>query len=77
MGEFFKPQKNILILDGHPQEFNDYIKPVCLLEPGDVVEPGDLVTCMGWGQQGDSAGGLAPELRMVQDLPAISNQLVL
>ena len=42
-----------------------------------MVEPGDLVTCTGWGQQGDSAGGLAPELRMVQDLPAISNQLVL
>ena len=42
-----------------------------------MVEAGDLVTCTGWGKQGDSAGGLAPELRMVQDLPAISNQLVL
>ena len=59
-----------------PPEFNDYIKPICLPEAGDVVEPGDLVTCTGWGQQGDSTGGLAPELRMVQDLPAISNQQV-
>ena len=68
LGELF------LYLMDTPQEFNDYIKPICLPEAGDVVEAGDLVTCTGWGKQGDSAGGLAPKLRMVQDLPALSNQ---
>jgi len=56
-----------------PIEFNDYIKPSCLPKDGDVVNPGDLITCIGWGKPSDTSGGISPVLRMVQDLPSISN----
>jgi secreted trypsin-like serine protease len=54
-------------------EFNDYIKPSCLPESGDAAKEGDLVTVTGWGKPSDSAGGISPVLRMVSDLPVISN----
>merc|ERR1719192_3050859 len=54
-------------------EFNDYIKPSCLPEAGDTAAEGDLVTVTGWGKPSDSAGGISPVLRMVSDLPVISN----
>jgi len=56
-----------------PLEFNDYIKPACLPSLGDTADQGELVTCTGWGKPSDSAGGIAPKLRMVSDLPVISN----
>merc|ERR1712106_1166972 len=43
----------------------------------DASEPhrveGDLVTVTGWGKPSDSAGGISPVLRMVSDLPVITN----
>merc|ERR1711892_1186090 len=33
----------------------------------------DLVTVTGWGKPSDSAGGISPVLRMVSDLPVITN----
>merc|ERR1712071_88978 len=52
--------------------FNDYISPSCLpwLETPDESE---LVTVTGWGKPSDSAGGISPVLRCVDDLPIISN----
>merc|ERR1712098_227673 len=41
--------------------FNDYIKP------------NELVTATGWGKPSDNAGGISPVLRMVEDLPIITN----
>jgi len=54
--------------------FNDYIKPACLPTPDLVAEPGFLVTPIGWGRPSDSASGISPVLRMVQDLPLITNK---
>ena len=34
---------------------------------------GDLVTVTGWGKPSDNAGGISPVLRMVSDLPVITN----
>merc|ERR1711909_133513 len=51
----------------------DYIKPSCLPESGGAAMEGDLVTVTGWGKPSDSAGGISPVLRMVSDLPVISN----
>jgi len=56
-----------------PIEFNDYIKPSCLPAAGDTADAGELVTCTGWGKPSDNAGGIAPKLRMVEDLPIITN----
>ena len=56
-----------------PVDFNDYIKPVCLPAAGDTADEGDLITCVGWGKPSDSAGGISPVLRMVEDRPIISN----
>jgi len=56
-----------------PITFNDYIKPACLPSVGDTADVDELVTCTGWGKPSDSAGGIAPKLRMVSDLPVISN----
>merc|ERR1711936_1562418 len=39
----------------------------------DTADVGELVTCTGWGKPSDSAGGISPVLRMVEDLPIISN----
>jgi len=56
-----------------PITFNDYIKPACLPDDGDTADVDELVTCTGWGKPSDNAGGIAPKLRMVEDLPIISN----
>merc|ERR1719382_2084647 len=54
--------------------FNDYIIPACLPTPDLVAKEGDLVTPIGWGKPSDSASGISPVLRMVQDLPVITNK---
>ena len=56
-----------------PIEFNDWIKPSCLPTSGDTADEEELVTVTGWGKPSDSAGGISPVLRMVSDLPIISN----
>merc|ERR1711971_943962 len=56
-----------------PISFNDYIKPSCQPAASDTADVGELVTCTGWGKPSDSAGGISPVLRMVEDLPIISN----
>merc|ERR1712066_107465 len=56
-----------------PLAFNDYIKPSCMPMAGDTADVGETVTCTGWGKPSDSAGGISPVLRMVEDRPIISN----
>merc|ERR1711992_309710 len=56
-----------------PIDFNDYISPSCMPEKGDTADESELVTVTGWGKPSDSAGGISPVLRMVSDLPCISN----
>merc|ERR1719251_347949 len=56
-----------------PMSFNDYIKPSCMPMAGDTADVGETVTCTGWGKPSDSAGGISPVLRMVEDRPIISN----
>jgi len=56
-----------------PIDFNDYISPSCMPEKGDTADENELVTVTGWGKPSDSAGGISPVLRMVSDLPCISN----
>merc|ERR1712236_159811 len=56
-----------------PIQFNDYILPACLPLKGDTADPGEVATATGWGKPADSAGGISPVLRMVEDLPVISN----
>merc|ERR1711868_105884 len=48
---------------------------IALIEPpsGDTADVGELVTATGWGKPSDNAGGISPVLRMVEDLPIISN----
>ena len=57
-----------------PINFNDYIKPSCQPSASDSADVGELVTCTGWGKPSDSAGGISPVLRMVEDRPIISNK---
>jgi len=56
-----------------PISFNDYIRPSCMPMAGDSADVGEMVTCTGWGKPSDSAGGISPVLRMVEDRPIISN----
>jgi len=56
-----------------PIEWNEYIKPSCLPAAGDVAKEGDMVSVIGWGKPSDDAGSISPTLRMVHDLPVISN----
>merc|ERR1711879_1099456 len=56
-----------------PMSFNDYIKPSCMPMAGDTADVNEMVTCTGWGKPSDSAGGISPVLRMVEDRPIISN----
>merc|ERR1711899_458561 len=56
-----------------PLSFNEYIKPSCMPMAGDTADVNEMVTCTGWGKPSDSAGGISPVLRMVEDLPIISN----
>merc|ERR1711931_33018 len=57
-----------------PIDFNDYISPSCLPMAGDTADEAELVTVTGWGKPSDNAGGISPVLRMVSDLPCISNK---
>merc|ERR1711973_972235 len=57
-----------------PITFNDYIKPSCLPAPGDEADVGDMVSVIGWGRPSDSASGISPVLRMVHDIPVMSNR---
>merc|ERR1719347_2312706 len=56
-----------------PLPMSDYITTSCLPSTGDTADEDELVTCTGWGKPSDSAGGISPVLRMVEDLPIISN----
>merc|ERR1712037_904927 len=56
-----------------PAPINDYISPVCLPAPGEVVGPGDMVCVTGWGKTTDASGGISPNLQEVCNLPVISN----
>merc|ERR1711892_659482 len=56
-----------------PLAMNDYISPSCMPSAGDTADVAELVTCTGWGKSSDSAGGISPVLRMVEDLPIITN----
>merc|ERR1712066_236696 len=56
-----------------PLSFNEYIKPSCMPMAGDTADVGEMVTCTGWGKPSDTAGGISPVLRMVEDRPVISN----
>merc|ERR1711884_903641 len=56
-----------------PMSFNEYIKPSCMPMTGDTADVNEMVTCTGWGKPSDSAGGISPVLRMVEDRPIISN----
>jgi len=62
-----------LIVLPEPITFNDYIKPSCLPSSGDTADEGEMVTAIGWGRPSDSASSISPVLRMVSDLPVISN----
>merc|ERR1711992_56287 len=59
--------------DHNPLSFNEYIKPSCMPMAGDTADVNEMVTCTGWGKPSDSAGGISPVLRMVEDRPIISN----
>merc|ERR1712154_11871 len=56
-----------------PLSFNEYINPSCMPMAGDTADVNEMVTCTGWGKPSDSAGGISPVLRMVEDRPIISN----
>jgi len=53
--------------------FSEYIRPSCLPPASDANEEyvGQLTTPVGWGKNADSAGGITPDLNMVEDLPVI------
>ena len=53
--------------------FLDNIRPAYLPQKGQTADPGDLVTPIGWGRPSDNAGGISDVLRMVEDLPIITN----
>merc|ERR1712210_369188 len=48
-------------------------KPSCMPSKGMTANPDDLVSVIGWGKPSDSAGGISNVLRMVHDMPVISN----
>merc|ERR1712198_621280 len=57
-----------------PITFNDYIKPSCLPAPGNTADVGELASVIGWGKPSDNAGSISPVLRMVHDIPIMSNR---
>lgn len=57
-----------------PIKWNEYIKPSCMPTAGDSADEGEIVSVIGWGKPSDNAGGISPVLRMVHDLPIISNK---
>jgi len=54
-------------------EFTDYISPICLPTAEDKVDPGDLVTIIGWGKQSDT-GSVSSSLQFVQ-VPVLSEDV--
>merc|ERR1712168_762287 len=54
--------------------FSEYIRPSCLPPASDANEEyvGQLTTPVGWGKNADNAGGITPDLNMVEDLPVIT-----
>jgi secreted trypsin-like serine protease len=54
--------------------FSEYIRPSCLPPASDATEEyvGQLTTPVGWGKNADDAGGITPDLNMVEDLPVIT-----
>lgn len=51
----------------------DFVSPLCLPRPGEVVEDGQEVTVLGWGKDSDSSGGISTVLQYLQ-VEAISNE---
>merc|ERR1711936_1504876 len=53
--------------------FSEFIRPSCLPPASDANEEyvGQLTTPVGWGKNADDAGGITPDLNMVEDLPVI------
>jgi len=56
-----------------PLPLNDYIKPVCLPQKGDIAQEGDLSTVTGWGATADNSA-ISDVLMMVRDRPVINNK---
>jgi len=54
--------------------FSDYIKPSCLPAAGNAVSEGDLLSVIGWGKPSDHASSISPVLRMVHNLPTMTNK---
>merc|ERR1712142_1319319 len=67
--------ENYIMTAAHCAEGASYfdIKPSCMPMAGDTADVNEMVTCTGWGKPSDSAGGISPVLRMVEDRPIISN----
>ena len=51
----------------------DFVSPLCLPQPGEVVEAGQEVTVLGWGKDSDSSGGISTVLQYLQ-VEAVSNE---
>jgi len=55
-----------------PLSFNDYVMPACLPEAGETVN-GGMSTVTGWGNDWDGATHVSDVLRMVQNMPIMTN----
>jgi len=66
---------NDLALIRLPQKitFTDNIRPACLPKPGQTADVGMVVTPIGWGRPSDSQSSISDVLRMVKDIPIMSN----
>ena len=51
----------------------DFVFPLCLPWPGEVVEAGQEVTVLGWGKVSDTTGGISSALQYLQ-VQAVSNE---
>ena len=51
----------------------DFVSPLCLPKPGEVVEAGQEVTVLGWGKDSDSSGGISTVLQYLL-VKAVSNE---
>jgi len=57
-----------------PLTFNAYISPVCLPAKGHIANGGMHATVTGWGTTWDGEVVVTDKLRMVHDLPVITNE---
>uniref|UniRef100_A0AAR5PWV3 Peptidase S1 domain-containing protein n=1 Tax=Dendroctonus ponderosae TaxID=77166 RepID=A0AAR5PWV3_DENPD len=55
----------------YPVVFSDYVRPVCLPPPGQVLENGHLCTVIGWGQLFE-VGRIFPDTLQEVQIPVIS-----